>query len=408
MDASESADARGVRGHGSLRFRDLERFLNDRSTVAGTLEVPSEWLPESAVPHPLLWARVPRADVRVYVDPGRNVNWHGHLVRDEEILFPVHWWDREVWTGYRIEELGLGWIGSSFRTVMIEPGTGSPLPDDLAERLVLKLNLDAGIPGVRGNRTLDPPRVEKCVRISEDLRDLAMQGEISRRLGFFEKPLGLAVGGRGVLFREIPHPGLVPGFSFWAERRGAVPIVVEYIDRASVAGGVERRFLENIAQPLLESVMSAMRCGYGLEMHAQNTCFLVPSDGAPLKVYYRDLEGVAYSGRLRAGRFGADPLAAGNSEIHKYEATIFRMFNRNFDQDLTTVLTRSLDALERHERISPGARKATCREVRRMYRDLRADLGLQRWDPFPRVSFVSRSPYGSGYRRSHWYRRMYR
>ena len=392
----------------SPSFFYLECFVNDRSTVGGELEVDPEWFPESGIARPLLWAIVPQEDITVLRDPDRSVNWHENLKHGRTFLFPIHWWEKEQWKDFPIVERGKGWVASSFRTVFLDSEEG-PLPKSVASRVMLKYHLEKGIPGVKGNRRLDVHRLDKCVRLSADLRQLVETGSLSPSLHFFEKPLGLAYRGTGVLFREVPCADLIPAFSFWIEHRRQEPIITQFLKMSAGSETIEKTFVKLIAQPLVDALLSAMSFGYGLEMHPQNICFRLVADGLPVEIYYRDLEGIEYSGKLRRWKEGEDPMAPScNSEIYKGEAIIYRFFNRNYDSDLTTVLDCCIRALLRHGMIMENGELQIRREVKQIYRAALVQYGLERWDLFKGLIPWSHSPYRALYRRSHYYRRIYR
>ena len=85
-----------------------------------------------------------------------------------------------------------------------------------------------------------------------------------------------------------------------------------------------------------------------------------------------------------------------------------RWFNRNVDHDLGRVFTASLDALERSGYFGPQERARAIQSVRAATRETVREAGLEplnrpgRWLP------VSRSPYGNGLGKGHYYRVRYR
>jgi hypothetical protein len=290
----------------------------------------------------------------------------------------------------------------------MNPVSPGPFPRGIAEKVTLKCHLETPIPGVKGNRKLDREKIEKCVLFSSDLRSLIEANKLYPGLRIFEKPVGFTVGNRGVLFRETPHANIIPGFSFWARRKSGDPILVQFLTGVSKSSVCEA-FVTLVVSPLIRGLLSAMAFGYGLEMHAQNTCFRIVGSDKPVEVYYRDLEGVAYSGKLRERRGETDPFSrSGNSEVYKYDTLIHRFFNRNYDLDLGTVISCCLNALRYANIIQESGSRWIRQQAKRMYREAYKHYRLSRWDRYRGMARWSRSPYGTGYRRSHYYRRYYR
>jgi len=156
-------------------------------------------------------------------------------------------------------------------------------------------------------------------------------------------------------------------------------------------------------------VLSGFRQGFSMEMHAQNTLISLLPSGQVGKVYFRDLESVVFFPELRV-RHNIGPLELGHlgSELFQEPRNPARWFNRNLDHDVGRIFRWTLQVLEREGVFNKKNSRAAARRIQLTARELIDSFGLSeiarqgRWLPF------SRSPYGNGLRRYHYYRTKYR
>ena len=173
--------------------------------------------------------------------------------------------------------------------------------------------------------------------------------------------------------------------------------------RAAAAVGDE------LARPLIRPLFAGFCHGFSVEMHAQNVLFRPGSQALIERVFIRDLEGVVLSNSYRVAR-GMQPifLELDNPALTGEQTSMTRWFNRNVDHDLGRVFTASLDALERSGYFGKRERARAIRSIRAAIRQTVTEARLGplnrpgRWLP------VSRSPYGNGLSKGHYYRARYR
>jgi hypothetical protein len=126
-------------------------------------------------------------------------------------------------------------------------------------------------------------------------------------------------------------------------------------------------------------------------------------------VFYRDLEGVIFSNRYRVAQ-GLDPLFEeyDNSALVSNYGSMTRWFNRNVDQDVGRVFTASLDALVNCGYFGDRERATAVQSIRNVARQCVRESGVGRLNLPGRILPISRSPYGNGLSKGHYYRTRYR
>jgi hypothetical protein len=144
-------------------------------------------------------------------------------------------------------------------------------------------------------------------------------------------------------------------------------------------------------------------------MHAQNVLFMPGESTLIDKVLIRDLEGVVFSNRYRVAQ-GLEPLFEDydNAALVSDYKSMTRWFNRNVDHDLGRVFTASLNALVNSGYFGERERATAIKSIRRAMRQCVSDAGVGHLNLPGRILPISRSPYGSGLGKGHYYRTQYR
>jgi hypothetical protein len=176
-------------------------------------------------------------------------------------------------------------------------------------------------------------------------------------------------------------------------------------DTASAAA----EFGDELAAPLLRPLFAAFRAGFSIEMHAQNVLFRPGDTRLIERVYIRDLEGVVFSNRYRETQ-GLNRLFddLDNTALVSDCRSMSRWFNRNVDHDLGRVFAASLDALSRSGYFGASERDLAIRSIRKVIRTEVRDAGIEHLNRAGRYLPISRSPYGNGLSKGHYYRTRYR
>jgi hypothetical protein len=401
-------------------MRDLQYFeqnVNNRFGTSAAPEIDAALLPETASDIPLKWRRIASSDVSV-LDDGSDLarKVKSALCQDGCIFLPIHPFEVDRWPGETLIESGKISVSASYRTVFFEPDEGGILADvadgDMA--FMLKLHLEHPLPGIDGDRRLTRQIVEKCVTLSPSLQQIMQSSPLGARCEILPEFLGISNDETGVLFRQVPKSSVMPLFSLFSPDPGLAnaeshieaslrSIFGDDPSKAAAAMG------EQLARPLLRPLFVGFRSGFSLEMHAQNVLFR-PGQSALLdKVYFRDLEGVVFSNRYRVAQ-GLEPLFGSydNTALVSDFRSMTRWFNRNVDHDLGRVFTASLNALVSCGYFGEQERKAAVRSIRRAARECVVEAGVGRLNWPGRILPISRSPYGSGLGKGHYYLTTYR
>ena len=399
-------------------MRDLQYYeqrVNERFGTSAAPPIATAMLPEAGAWHPLRWRRVPRDRVEVFEDGSElAVSVAASIMSDGTVYMPVHPMEDSRWSDEDLVTSGSITVSASYRTVFFQPEPGGLLAGTVGddEVLMIKLHLEAPLPGIAGDRRLDRARVEKCVRLGASLRQVLEGDPLADRLTVVPEFLGCAASAHGVLYRALPRAGVVPLFSLtsrdpedgeslltsWVRRR--------YGDDATLAAG---EFGDQFARPLVRSLFAGFRAGFSLEMHAQNT-LIAPGEGELIdEVFFRDLEGVVFSNAYREERrLGRLFEGVDNEELKNESGSLVRWFNRNLDHDLGRVFNAALADLQRGGLFGADEQRVAVRSIRRVVRKAVAEAGLERLYRPGRWLPISRSPYGNGLSKGHYYRTRYR
>lgn len=395
----------------------FEQRVNDRDRTSRAPAIDPSLLPEAGARRRLAWRRVPARDVTVFQTSAGHAATALEQLRDGDgFLMPVH-----PLAEHRFEKEGLVRSGylhvtASYRTVQFEPEEGGPFYGWIpaGEVLAIKLHLDEPLPGIPGDRRLTQEKVEKCVALSEALPAAVAADPLGDRLRILPEFLGLWHPDGGVLYRLLPASGAIPAFSLHSRdqtRPDQAPLILSCLDALypSDEDAAAASLGPELAAPLVRSLLAAMRAGFALEMHGQNT-LLVPGRQRLIDtVLFRDLEGVVFSNRFRVAR-GLEPLFthSDNEELIWPGRSMIRWYSRNLDHDIGRILTATLEVLQSSSYLTKANMSVAVASIRRSVRDAVREAGLSRLHWPGRLFRVARSPYGKGLRPGDYYRCRYR
>ncbi len=394
----------------------FEQHVNERLATDAIPALPSHLLPEAAAWHPMLWVERPREQLQILCDdPASLQAWQRAFSGSEgTVRFPIHPLMVPAYAGDRIVESGSFAVSASYRTVFFRPPLEGPVARMVpaGQVMMIKLHLDQALPGLASDRRLNAERIRKCVRLSREL-SAEFSAMTEPPLEILREQVGLLDGERGALVRIVPENGILPVFSLYSRddtNRDADPLLIRHLRRLGLGPAeTAEAFGELLAEPLLRGALQAFQRGYSLEMHAQNTLISLATDRLIDKVYFRDLEGVLFFPELRA-RCGHAPVLENFplAGLVPEPPLPSRWFNRNIDHDLGRIFRVSLQVLQREGFFSSRQAGAAMRSCRSVYRRLLRETRLTELDGAGRWLPVSRTPYGSGWRRGDYYRTQFR
>lgn len=400
---------------------DLEKYVNDRRRSSScATSLPSDLIPDTAPDRPMLWVVLPKSEVKIISDSegGNAPDYCNCLINNKKNVayFPIHPLEVHAYKGYEIIESGIARISASYRTFFYENSSDSPIYFNPPEhsQLMVKLHLEKPLSGVEGDRRLTPAITQKCILFSRELGKLKSEGKVYSKLFFAQEEVGLLHGNRGAIIRRLPDEQLIPAFSLSSlDRRDSDReiICISILRRAQEVTGEASATLfgEVFARPLFESLFSAFSQGFSLEMHMQNTLFQFNNSGFVGKIIYRDFEGIVFSDKFRMLR--GLPLLfdeSNLSELHE-NANKFRLFfNRNLDHDISRILQNILDANLEQGFWNAKEYSIAVKSVKQVLREIMSRYGLTWWSFWPRLFKLSRTPYGNGTRRFHYYKCFFR
>ena len=394
-----------------------EQQVNNRFGTSAAPPIEASMVPETARPHALPWRRIPAADVAIFDDGSDDAQAVVAALRQEDaVLLPIHPLETDRWPAETFVESGFVSVSASYRTMFFEPEPGGVLEAASGSpgTLMLKLHLERPLPGIHGDRRISPQIAQKCVSLSPFLQEIFSSDPLGADCEVVPEFLGLSGAGTGVIFRRLPSGPVLPLFSLFS-RDDQLTGGESHIDAAlrRLYGDDSMRAADAIgdelARPLLRPLFTGFRHGFSVEMHAQNVLFRPGAQALIERVYIRDLEGVVLSNAYRVAR-GLEPVFTelDNPALTGNQTPMTRWFNRNVDHDLGRVFTASLDALERSRYFGPRERARAIRSIRAAARQTAREAKLERLNRPGRWLPVSRSPYGNGLGKGHYYVTRYR
>lgn len=398
-----------------------EAYFNDRLRTALPQGLAPGFMPENAKIWPMLWVLVPVNQAEMLLDQYDEENEHlkQDLIDPSRgiVYFPIHPLMKEVFSGHEIIESGKMRASASYRTVFFEPEIGGVLSrqQTASTGLMVKLHLDAPLPGIKGDRRLTRDKVAKCITVSGELHRMAEKGDMSARLEVIREPLGIVYNNRGAILRRMPAQKILPVFSLFSRDRrdpATEPLIVQLLkerygrNQKQAASGFGTLF----AVPFLQALFSAFVQGFSLEMHSQNTLVSLSQSEVIDKVYYRDMEGVVFSNQFRRKNLKQELFQdQRNPELHELGKRIKRYFNRNLDYDLSRIWINFLDSIVSSRYFGRKEALLARHSIQEAVRMNIKSFGLQRLAACGKLLRVSRTPYDSAwYRRRSYYRCFFR
>ncbi|EST36402.1 IucA/IucC family protein [Streptomyces roseochromogenus] len=314
----------------------------------------------------LAYAPEHRPVVQLALLPVPADRWQGTAAWPEELrdgdthLLPVHPWQRDH---VLVRHPGLTTIR---RTIPARPllslRTLAPVAG-LPGRHI-KTALDVQVTNYR--RTISPVEVADGPPLSELVSAVVDKAgysdglQILRELGGGTvRVAGQACASVAAMIRESTDSHLDAG-------EIAVPLTAVHATGAAVVAGDPVRWLADFAELVLPPTLTLLSLGVALEAHGQNTLVALRG-GRPVRVLYRDLDGVRISPRrLAAWGCGVPPLA-GTRAGDDIDALRTKLFGGL----LSGVFSELVDVLARTRAVDPAALWETvARAGRRVYAEL--------------------------------------
>ncbi len=400
---------------GDLKY--FEQHVNNRFGTSAAPAIDASLLPETASDHRLQWRRIPDGELTIF-DDGSDIagRVRSELHRDGYVLLPVHPLEADRWPNEEFVVSGTVSASASYRTMFFEPEPGGLLSAAASPEtaLMLKLHLERALPGILGDRRISRQIAQKCVILSTSLQKIMREDPLGAGCDVVPEFLGLSNDDTGVIFRRMPARGVMPLFSLFSpdpELPDAGSHIESMLRRlfGEDASAAANAFGSQLALPLVRPLFAGFRAGFSLEMHAQNVLIRPSATALIDRVYIRDLEGVVFSNRYRE-RQGMEPLFEGidNPALISGFKSMTRWFNRNVDHDLGRVFTASLDTLVQCGYFGERERSIALRSIRSTVRQCVRDARLEYLARPGRILPISRSPYGKGLSKGHYYRTRYR
>ncbi|MEV7387380.1 IucA/IucC family protein [Streptomyces sp. NPDC091215] len=270
--------------------------------------------------------------------------WPRQLRDGDTILLPLHPWQRDHALAHHP---GLaGSVSVSEETIPARPllSLRTLAPLGTLPGCHLKTALDVQVTNYR--RTISPAEVADGPPLSDLVSALVDKAGYGGSLRVMRELGGGAVCVDGqpsaslaAMIRESTECHLDPG-------EIAVPLTAVHATGAAVVSGDPVRWLAGFAALVLPPALTLLSMGVALEAHGQNT-LVVLRDGRPVRVLYRDLDGVRVSPR-RLARCGITlpPLLGtrAGDDVDALHTKLFGGLISGVFCELVDVLGRTRDA----------------------------------------------------------------
>ena len=300
--------------------------------------------------------------VNRWLEAGR---WPQELRDGGTVLVPVHPWQRDHVVP-RYPDLVAADRGIRARPLL---SLRSLAPLDALPGHHIKTSLDVQVTNYR--RTISPAEVTDGPVLSDFVAAVVDKAGYRDCLGILRE-----VGGGAVRVEGLPCPSLAVMVRESYERflgpgEIAVPLTAVHATGAAVVSGDPVTWLVDFAELVLPSALTLLSMGIALEAHGQNT-LVVLREGRPVRVLYRDLDGVRVSPRRLADHGFDLPPLAGNRAGDDVQALRAKLFGAL----LSGVLSELVNVLCRVRGAEPAALWASVAAVaQRVYADLRPGNG---------------------------------
>ncbi|MFF7353938.1 IucA/IucC family protein [Streptomyces filipinensis] len=238
-------------------------------------------------------------------------DWPQELRDGDTVLMPLHPWQRDHVLPH---QTGLTAVD---RTIAARPllsmRTLSPL--DALSGCHIKTALDVQVTNYR--RTISPAEVADGPPLSELVTAVVDKAGHGESLRILRELAGGAIRVDGTPSASLAAMIRESGERHLGSQEIAVPLTAVHGTGARMVSGDPVTWLAEFAGLVLPPALTLLSLGVALEAHGQNT-LVVLRDGRPVRVLYRDLDGVRiHPGRLARHGFSLPPLAgtrAGNDE----------------------------------------------------------------------------------------------
>ncbi len=238
-------------------------------------------------------------------------DWPQELRDGDTVLMPLHPWQRDHVLPH---QTGLTVVD---RTIAARPllsmRTLSPL--DALSGCHIKTALDVQVTNYR--RTISPAEVADGPPLSELVTAVVDKAGHGESLRILRELAGGAIRVDGTPSASLAAMIRESGERHLGSQEIAVPLTAVHGTGARMVSADPVTWLAEFAGLVLPPALTLLSLGVALEAHGQNT-LVVLRDGRPVRVLYRDLDGVRiHPGRLARHGFSLPPLAgtrAGNDE----------------------------------------------------------------------------------------------
>lgn len=263
--------------------------------------------------------------------------WPQELREGGTVLVPVHPWQRDHVVG------GHPGLVVTRRTIPARPllSFRTLAPRETLHGYHIKTALDVQMTSRR--RTISPVEVADGPALS------ALLAEVVDRAGYGDRLRVLhEVGGGAVYVDGRPSPSLAVMLRQSSDHdlaggEVAAPLTAVYATGAAWVAGDAAGWLAEFAELVLPPALTLLSLGIALEAHGQNT-LVVLRDGRPVRVLYRDLDGLRLNPhRLAEHRITLPPLAGDRvgKDVHALRVKLFGSLLSGLFSELVTALARA-------------------------------------------------------------------
>lgn len=307
--------------------------------------------------HPVVWLALLRAPADRWQGAG---DWPRQLRDGDTILLPLHPWQRDHVLAHHpdlavVEETIPARPLLSLRTLA---------PLDALPGCHVKTALDVQVTNYR--RTISPAEVADGPPLSDLVEAVIDKAGYGGSLRVLRE-----LGGGSVCVDGQPSASLAAMIRESTARHLdtgeiAVPLTTVHATGAAMVSGDPVRWLADFAGLVLPPALTLLSMGVALEAHGQNT-LVVLRDGWPVRVLYRDLDGVRVSPRRLARCGFTVPPLLGTRASDDADALHTKLFGAL----ISGVFSELVDVLRRTRAADPRALWGAVAEVgQRVYAGL--------------------------------------